>query len=566
MTLVAGCGDDTDLVRDIQNRRQNRAQERSQQDHLGEMFALLNQFIDLEPERAQRQIAYHLNRWSESRDGDGGQVTELLKTVRDIVPPEQLQESLQSETFQTSDVRHLRDCFLFSQLFSWIDVPELDDPLLVGWFNEKEDSWKQADVDALRTATRLFDWTVRNISLEYDVPASPSPPGPSMPLGMKFRGAGYRQTDYQTLMRGVGDKFQRAGVFTQLCRQAGIPAAVLGTIDGKTGDVKPFCVGVLVAGELWLFEPKLGIFVPGPGQVGIATLSDARQDPLVLRRLGIAGLDQFTYPIKRTDVQQCAALLNVLPESLAPRMQKLQGGLTGRRRMVVHVDADQLAKELDAVTGISSVRLWDVPLLAEVYQQVCNNYAERDPMFNFWYVARWAMMESDSEMADNLSRGRWLHLIGRFSDIEDENLEGARSLYLAQRKPEFEIEDLRIDVDLQLQYGIRRGLDTNSAEYDQQVAQVQTLILMGKRTATFWLSLLQADDGRTETAEGWLSKRVLDETQPSIWTPAARYNLARLLETLGKTEEAIELYKREGEPQEHGNRIRARLLARSTAE
>ncbi|MEM6471395.1 MAG: hypothetical protein AAF802_17670 [Planctomycetota bacterium] len=561
-----GCGDDTDLVRDIQNRRQDRAQERSQQDHLGEVFALLQQYVDLEPDRAKRQIAYHLNRWSESREEVNAEPTSLVKTLREVFSLEELTKQLTNQTFQATDTQHLRDCFLFSQLYGWIDTPNLDDPLLEAWFAEKEKDWEPADVDTLRTATRLFDWTVRNVALEYDIPASPAPPGPSFSFGMKFRGAGYRQTDYQTAMRGIGDALQRAGVFTQLCRQAGITAAVLATIDGQTGELKPFCIGVLVADELYLFEPKLGIFVPGPGQVGIATLSEARRDALVLRRLGIAGLDQFTYKTTKSDVQQCAALINVLPEAVALRMKKLQGGLTGNRRMVVYVDADQMAAQLDAVTGISSVRLWDVPVLAEIYKATCDAHAERDPLFAFWYVARWAMMESDVENSENLARGRWLHLLGQFTDDEDESVRGARTLYLSQRAPEFEIEDLRINVDLQQAYGIRRELGTDSADYERQVAQIQGFIRMGKRTATYWLSLLQADDGRRETAEGWIAKRVLDEKQQSFWIPSARYNLARLAESLGQTERALELYKREGEPQEHGNRIRARLLSRAKSE
>ena len=92
---------------------------------------------------------------------------------------------------------------------------------------------------------------------------------------------------------------------------------------------------------------------------------------------------------------------------------------------------------------------------------------------------------------------------------------------------------------------------------------MQIMMRLGKRTATYWLSLLQYDDGRLDTAGNWLQKRVLDKEQLSHWEPAARYNLARTLERQGATERAIELYKTDGDPQEHGNRIRARLLSRT---
>ena len=38
--------------------------------------------------------------------------------------------------------------------------------------------------------------------------------------------------------------------------------------------------------------------------------------------------------------------------------------------------------------------------------------------------------------------------------------------------------------------------------------------------------------------------------------------MARTLERLGNTKRAIELYKTDGDPQEHVNRVRARLLGK----
>ena len=117
----------------------------------------------------------------------------------------------------------------------------------------------------LRTAARLFDWTVRNVAFEPLQQGGGAPAGPELPFGMTFRGPGYRQSDYLTVWRGTGDALQRAGVFTQLCRQASIAAAVLGTQSTETGEITPWCVGVFIGDEVYLFEPGLGIHVPGPG-------------------------------------------------------------------------------------------------------------------------------------------------------------------------------------------------------------------------------------------------------------------------------------------------------------
>ena len=102
--------------------------------------------------------------------------------------------------------------------------------------------------------------------------------------------------------------------------------------------------------------------------------------------------------------------------------------------------------------------------------------------------------------------------------------------------------------------------------YRRQIEQVQGIMRQGKRTATYWISLIHYDDGRYDSAENWLTKRVLDESQISRWVQHAKYNLARTLEREGDYERAESLYKTEGLTQEHGNRIRARLLAKSIEE
>ncbi len=571
--IISGCSDDSDTVRQIQAQRQVRMQSEAQQDHVGEVMGLLTKYVELNPDKARRQVAYHLNRWDETSAASGAAGTasgplvspetlELLKTISHVVPLEQAVKLTTEPQFLTSDVNHLRDAYLFRQVAQWVDRESSDDPLLASWFEDLAKSESEASVAQLRSATRLFDWTIRNVAFEPLVPTDPAPPGPAFPLGMTFRGAGYRQSQYLALWHGSGDAWQRAGVFTQLCRQAGIDAAILGLPREDSGEIEPWCVGVRLGNEIYLFEPGLGIFIPGPAQVGIATLTEARRDASVMRRLNVAGF--FDYPLTKDDVQQCVALLNVIPEAICSRMQRLEQGLTGNRRLSIHVDIVDQAKRWDAVSGVSGVRLWDVPLLAEVYRATVEQAMQRDPMLMFWQVSRWAILDADVGLSRQLAEGRWTHLRGEFDDDADEDSKGARTLYLGQRAPEFEIEDLRIDVELQFQYGIRRELGIAPDVYDRQVQQIQTMMRQGKRTATYWLSLVQYDDGRFDTAENWFNARVLVQDQTSQWEPAARYNLARCLERTGDISKAIELYKTNGDPQEHGNRIRARLLDRST--
>lgn len=561
---LIGCSDNRDAVRKIQTRRQVQLQSESQQDHLGEAFDLLSRLVELNQDKAKRQIAYHLNQWAGTRESVAGPgAPKILSTINDVLPAEVATERIENDRFVPADVNHLRDCLLFRRIVNWTNTEQRDDPVLREWISEQEQALGEELGDQLRTASRLFDWTVRNIAFETLQQSGGAPPGPALPFGMKFRGPGYRQSDYYTVWRGTGDALQRAGVFIQLCRQASIPAAVLATQSTETGELTPWCVGVFIGDETYLFEPGLGVHVPGPDQVGIATLSQARKEAAVVRRLAVPGF--FDYPISKADVQQCIALLNVTPEALSPRMRTLQSGLTGDRRMITYVDADKLAKSIDEAAGVGGVRLWKVPLLAEVYRAIMEKQAEREPMFAFWYLSRWAIMDGGHDMAQMLSQGRWQHLSGQFEDDEDNNIKGARTLYLAQRAPEFEIADLDIDVDLQKAYGIRRELRTSPEIYRRQIQQMQVMMRLGKRTATYWLSLVQYDDDRLETALSWFETRVLDEEQLSHWEPAARYNMARTLERLGEVDRAIDIYKTVGDPQEHGNRIRARLVAKMNA-
>ena len=141
----------------------------------------------------------------------------------------------------------------------------------------------------------------------------------------------------------------------------------------------------------------------------------------MVRRLGVPGY--FDYQLSKADVQQCIALLNLTPEAISPRMKTLESGLTGDRRMVTYTDADAMAEKMDGYAGIGGVRLWKVPLLAEVYRVAMEKQAQRDPMFAFWYFSRWAIMDAGNDMANKLAIGRWRHLRGQFDDDQEDDIQ-----------------------------------------------------------------------------------------------------------------------------------------------
>ena len=285
---------------------------------------------------------------------------------------------------------------------------------------------------------------------------------------------------------------------------------------------------------------------------------------MVLRRMNVPGW--FEYPVQKDDIQQSLALLMLEPEGISQRVERLQQSLTGELRMAIYDDAAALARQFEAVPGIAAARAWDIPLLARVYAGAIASASQQDPMLAFFVNAPWTILEADLEQSKRLALGRWRHLQGQFESDEDEALLGAKKLYLGQRQPEFEIAHLRTDLELQMQYGIRRELRVAPDVYDRQIQQVQAIIRQGKITATYWLSLVQYDLQRMDLAQTWFDERILGDGFESRWEFAARYNLARALEQLGDVERSAELYRVQGDPQEHGNRIRARLIQRGQEE
>ncbi len=563
--VVGGCKDDTQTLRSIQASRQLKQQSESKVDHLGEAFSLVSNLIELQPESAARQIIYHLNSWKLSQPSAAqfDVPTDLLKSISQIVLIEDSTAVVTRQTFDEADVELLKLRYLYRQVAEFARSGAITDPLFDNWINENRGTLGEENADQLAVAIRLFDWMVRNIALQpldFNQPV----PNANLPLGMKFNGAGYRQTPLQTLFRGTGDALQRCGTFMGLCRQADLPACLLATApsaDSST-EPRPWAVGVLIGKEVYLFDCALGIPIVGPGQAGIATLAQARRDATVLRRMNVPGW--FDYPLQKDDIQQCVALLMMSPESISGRARQLQETLTGDLRLGVYDDPQATVDAFVANAGIATAKIWELPFLAQAYQVAVNRIAQQDPMVMFLVTAPWAILESDFDQAKRLALGRWRHLQGDLDGNDVEGVEGAKKLYLSQRQPEFEIADLRIDVELQKNYGIRRELGIPADVYDRQIQQVQAFMRQGKVTATYWLGLIQYDTNRLDLAKNWFQQRVLEDGLESEWENAARYNLARTFESLGEIDQATELYKFEGLPQEHGNRIRARLINRET--
>lgn len=545
-------------------------------DHLGEVYYLLSRFPELQSEQAIKQIVFHLNSWQKDLylSGpaenilpgaghvivDSPVVDELLQSISTIKPLSESVLAVKERRFNNSDVGVLLSRYLSYIIARRIDSGEFTDNLVLSLVENSCTSLSSSQKDSLERAAKLFDWTVRNIAIKPEIEAGQKifSPSPALPFGMTIEGSGYSQSLFETFFRGSGDWLQRTAVFLALCQQADLPACILKVSASKHQPMRYWVAGVLIGGEIYLFDCRLGMPVLNAEQNGLATLAQAISDDLVLRRMNVPGL--FNYPFQKQDIQHCSALLMLDPSAMSDRFYLLQKRLAGDLRVNVFDDPESLHTFFSSTQGVSSIGIWEIPLLASLYAAKLVSLARDDTRLAIFTRRNWYHLDPEGAGKNGLALGRWQHLVGKVNQPENGDEISAKKIYISQRLPEYEITQLRNDVSLQLQYGIRRDLGVTPSEYDSQMLKIQEIMRLSKLTATYWLGIIQFESSNFESAVDWLKMCISGNRESSTLSSAARYNLARCYENLGDVASAVELLRTKGDPQEHGNRIRSRLL------
>jgi tetratricopeptide (TPR) repeat protein len=208
-------------------------------------------------------------------------------------------------------------------------------------------------------AARLFDWTMLNVALDlpsWDRTANPwQVPGTAVEM---------LHTPYVTLYTGRGTALARGWVFLSLARQAGLHGALLAVTTNAEGkpldEPRPCLPAILVEGEWYLFDPQLGVPLPGADGRGVATLKQLRDDPKLLRQLDGEG---YEYPLRAEQLADVIGLLEAAPPSLTLRMRQLQFDLPERVLALGTpknpLPSEQL-KQFEAA-GLSKAALWNHP-------------------------------------------------------------------------------------------------------------------------------------------------------------------------------------------------------------
>jgi hypothetical protein len=384
--------------------------------------------------------------------------------------------------------------------------------------------WAHGDLfDDVGRATALFDWTIRNVQLEPDADAPPHRP-------------------WHTLLYGRGTAEQRAWLFAALCRQQGLNVVMLGIPLAKVADSNAatdkttskaaatyWLPALFTDNQLYLFDSRLGLPIPGPNGQSVATLEQILNDDSLLRKLD---LDGAAYPVSAELSKQAKVFVVADPFELTRRASQLEASLSGADHLALAVKPTELAAQMKSAPGVTAVSLWDFPFRT-LHEQLTLGKSARH---------REALAFEPFAVRPALWKARTRHFQGRRE--------------AASQAGDEPIDDHQDAARLYMSKSVR-PTDTEIAKSPS--ADKQRVDLLAKQYATYWLGLLSYDDGKYGVAAHWFARPELNATG-SPWASGANYNLARSFEADHKDEAAIPLLEHDKSPQQLGNQLRAREL------
>ena len=491
--------------------------------------AVLDRLDDYDEESAFAQVFDRLNQWSHAAVIAGApvaatwQVDPLFTALPDRLRGGTRIESLGSSVFDAAtDIKALRD---------------------QRWLADIAATARGDAVEDLDIASNIFRWTVRSLALVSDPPMTATEATP----GTRWFLPG------EILLSGRASPAQRAWIFLELLRHAGLDGVMLATGNPERG-VRAWIPAVISNGEAWLFEPTYGMPIPGPEGVGIATARQAASDPSILQRLSFS---DRSYPVQAGDINGLSVLVAADPWCLSRRMRAVDEQLLGSRSMKLALDASALGERAlralpaaeTAVEGGRRVGLWEFPW--EVFARRRSDAARVQATVGR-ELAVMSVEIAQSTGGDGMGGRRSTRIVrplyaARLREFRGDcdGPDGAKVSYLAARP------------------GRQAIADTLKAVPPEQAEGVKRLFEQMKEDATYWLGVLTLAEGENATAVDYLGRMTLEAAPDSRWTDAARVNLARALAGLGRTEEAVKLLREDASPQRFGSRLLAEELEKS---
>jgi tetratricopeptide (TPR) repeat protein len=461
-------------------------------DHRGQVFQTfasnLNHLEDFPPEQMLPLLRDHLNHWRraakpEIRWQPDPVVDTLPKALRDL--PEV--KRIDATDFDLRNMEFLIECI---------------------WLRDIARTARGEGFDDVAIASRLFDWTIRNLQIEPETADN---------------GGVVNQSLSEILLLGRATALERAWVFIQLCRQQGLDAVMLAIPEGENKTkLRPWLPAVRVKDELYLFDPRLGLPIPGAKGKPVATLSEIAADDSLLRSLDLDAA--HPYPLKSSDVQSVVALVEASPGYLSRGMKLVESRLAGDERVVLTSTPSKSIEALKKIKHVGDARLWLMPY------EVLEARHKRTPEDQQMAFREMFMFLGNTP----LYGGRVRQFKG---DFDGER--GAKWLYLESRPAQAQVDAIPL-----------------APERKKVLTEV-------KQAASFWLGLIAFDQKDYPVAVDYFRERVLIASPDGPWTAGARYNLGRTYEAMGETEKAVAQYQLDKSPQSTGNKLRARRLLKT---
>jgi tetratricopeptide (TPR) repeat protein len=472
--------------------------------------------------------------------------------------------SATSASLSAADMECLFEDRMMRKLSEWIVAAPVRDRVFQPMLTRKMSQLTPEAAEKLERAYKLFDWTIRNIKLANSESSLASVRTRDARLPLSDSGVGFTNLPWEVATFCMGDFVSRGRVFGALATQQGIDTCwiSLGSAPGAAGDL--FAMGVLVADQILLFEPKLGLPILDPDTDDWATIQDVAKNEKILRRFN---LPQYEYAIQQPLVKSVQLLIDATPFALSQRAKLLEGALLGDERMIVAVDGDGMAERLGKAAPNASVSLWQMPLIAQLYANRIQERLGEVTQFTMRYMAEHMVWLWDC----SISNGRQLHLAGKF-DVGDED--GALKTYTLTRVDDVSLRKMAYNPDVQQALGLTRETNESEQQFEARLLQAIVVFSRAKFDASFLLGQLHFDRGDYKSSSYMLRERLVGDQRAIRWHAPGWYTLARAyteMELYAEAEEALLKPSIETgqqsyavNPQDAGNRIRLRYLKRLT--
>lgn len=541
----------------------------SAQDDLNEALQYIGALDDFDQEQVIDLTVYYLNRWIAPRSADdqwnrSPLIDSLPRRLKDI----SFISNVSNRKYSYIDVDHLHQCRWLRGISNW--VSRIDGASHLEYWNQLvPPSLEAQQREKLILAAKLFDWTIRNIQLDPLLDPSQENLDQSWNLAYEATpGPGYTMTPQETILYGHGDAWQRARIFMLLARQQRIDTVMLSIQRTPDGQPTPWLPAVILNDEVYLFDTQLGLPIMTIENRQLASLKQVRENPAILASM--SSEDQPVYRVRQEELPQLTALVDASPFAISQRMLMLQKQLTGNKRMILAVLPDRLGKQLRDKHSINTTKLWNIPfeilLFAEGRQRLNQTGTPTPKTDETLYRMQSELFRPELRSPLLTARQRYIH--GQFENrtLEKGQSEtpGAKPLLMTARKSEKEIAAIKDIPQLQEALQLQQKPGEPTKAWQERLAQAQLYYRAIKQYATYWLGIIQLEQGNYQIAISWL-QHAIDEGSENPFFQGAHYNLGRCHEALGQLAEARKMYAFAASPQRVGNHLRSQLLDRTSS-